>query len=222
MNLSDLNQPVGGKSNASDLDRFSFIDYYSYEELTIYPEIMKNLIFLYQRIFSESEAWEENYKETEIEEFIKNGLSGDACLRICFDVNETLQPIGFCWAQKLPVDAVLSSIESIQFYRNIGSPNINEPLKEIMGNSEVVYIHDLGISLEYRGRIPLESLVIPPVRNVVMESEVNRVLFWSNPQTCIHHLAHKVQIPMILESSEMQFFLLDVREENMKMAERIK
>lgn len=59
--------------------------------------------------------------------------------------------------------------ESIQFYKKIGSPNVHEPLKTLMGNSEIVYIHDLGISPDYRGDVPLERLVIPPVMRVVTE-----------------------------------------------------
>ena len=221
MDLSYLNKLNDNAKITSNKECFSFRDFNSDEELSIHSDIKMNLILLYQQIFRDSGAWGEDYEVTEIEKSIKAGLSGDACLRVCFDANDGLQPIGFCWAQKLSIDSVLKSVESIQFYKKIGSPNVHEPLKTLIGSSEIVYIHDLGISPDYRGEVPLERLVIPPVMRVVTESSAKRVLFWSNPQTCIHHLANKAQIPMIYEQSGMQFFLLDVMKEHIQMASHI-
>lgn len=195
-----------------------FKDFHSYESLNKDVDMSLQLVKSYQSIFGDPELWGENYSQEAVEDKLKDELSGKAGLRLCLNnqsalIEKPMEPeiLGFCWAQQLALKGVIEAIESIQFYKELGSPKILEPLKRILDEKSVLYVHDLGIPKDYRGQIPLHTLIYPVIHSLAERSQNNRLFFWSIKESRIYKLAQYVGFTQIADIAGMQFFIGNVK-----------
>ena len=191
-----------------------FKDFNSYESLIAEGNMSDQLIKTYQNIFGDPDLWGESYSQGEVEEKLKDELSGKAGLRLCLDENENTEAnglLGFCWAQQLGLQGVKSAIESIQFYQDLGSPKILETLKRILDDKPVLYVHDLGIPKDHRGQVPLHKLICPVLNSLAERSQTSRLFFWSIKESRIYKLAQYAGFKQVANIAGMQFFIGDVK-----------
>jgi hypothetical protein len=188
---------------------FKFKDYETFSDLSSDTIIFSELVNAYQSIFAEPGAWEENYSHDEIIDNIEQAMKGYACLRVCIDP-QYHYVIGFCWGQVASLSEVMTAIDTVEHYHRAGRPDLKTPLSKIIEGGNIMYIHELGIIPKYRQQISLIDLIYPVIINIALRSKETKMLFWSSPETCIHHVAKKAGIPMILANSKMQFFLGDL------------
>ena len=193
--------------------KINFQDFHDYDSLIADPETSKNLVTSYQDIFGDPQLWGETYSQQDIENKLRDELSGNAGLRLC----TTTEPksnknklLGFCWAQQLELNGVKKAIESIQYYKAIGSPKIQETLKQILNDKPVLYMHDLGITKSYRGRVSLQKLICPALNSLAQRSQTNRLLFWSIKESRIFRLAEFAGFKLVATVEGMQFFIGDI------------
>ena len=204
----------------------TYTDFHSYDSLLADGNMSGQLIKSYQDIFGDPELWGETYSQAEVEDKLKDELSGNAVLRLCLDNNPTNNSfqnnneaenqtangiLGFCWAQQLGLAGVRSAIESIQFYQALGSPKILETLKRILDDKPVLYVHDLGISKQYRGQVPLQKLICPVLNSLSERAETSRLFFWSIKESRIYKLAQYAGFKQVANIAGMQFFIGDVK-----------
>jgi len=187
--------------------QYKKMDFSNYGQLNANPIVANQLISLYQTIFGEPDVWEESYSHEDVDQKLKNELEGDASLRIIFDEENENQLVGFCWGQLLNAEQILVSIQSIKFYQTIGEPDLYETLQEILGNESVLYIHDLGVNQEYRGKVNLRKLIYPVLKDIASRTGTNKIFFWSVEGTCISRLAHRAGINLVTTLNGIQFFL---------------
>lgn len=196
------------------IESLVFIDFYSFNELEANPRIFTELVEAYQKIFAEPGVWNEQYTEEDIVNNLRREMSGYACLRACLDP-KAQNLIGFCWVQVIDFDEMVGALNSVEYCQNSGVSELTQTLRPKIGNTKLVYVHDLGIVPEYRKQISLIDLIHPAIKNVACRSGVTKILFWSSPKTCIHHLAETADIPMIVGNADMQFFCGDIYNENL-------
>ena len=133
-------------------NKYNFLDFDSYESLANDKSISQKLVKTYQNIFGDP-LWGESYSQYEVEDKLREELSGNANLRLC--MNDAKELLGFCWAQQLYQNGVQAAIQSIQYYKALGSPDIGSTLARILNDEPVIYLHDLGVTASYRGQVPL-------------------------------------------------------------------
>lgn len=196
----------------------TFKDFHSYDSLLAEGDMNEQLIKTYQNIFGDPDLWGETYSQGEVEEKLKDELSGNSGLRLCIDSsnNEHENPstnslLGFCWAQQLGLQGVMSAIESIQFYKELGSPQILDTLKRVLDDKPVLYVHDLGIPKNHRGQVPLQKLICPVLNSLAKRSETSRLLFWSIKESRIYKLAQYAGFKQVADIAGMQFFIGNVQ-----------
>jgi len=192
------------KTNTTD-SNIQFIDFSSFDELIQHPKILVNLLTNYCNIFGEPDVWNEQYSIEDVLEKLEHELSGCAIMRLCID-NITNEVIGFCWAQLLNGNQIITAIQSIHFYQKYRTEKIDESLRTLIGDESSIYVHDLGINKSYRGKIPLEQLICPVVEKLATLAQTRNLVFWSVTDTCIAWLAKKVGINIALTLGKMQFF----------------
>lgn len=195
------------------IESLVFLDFYNFNELEANPRIFTELVNAYQKIFAEPGIWDEQYSHEDIVNNLRREMSGYACLRACLDP-KALHLIGFCWVQVIGFDEMVGALNSVEYCQNSGVLELIQTLSPKIGDSTMIYIHDLGIVPEYRKQVSLIDLIYPAVKSVACRSGVTKVLFWSSPKTCIHHLAENAEIPMIGGNKEMQFFCGDICKED--------
>ena len=188
--------------------RFRFVDFHSYPDLTADPVLMDQLVDAYQRIFGDPDGWAEEYSPEDVRQKLQTELAGQARLRVCLD--EEARIAGFCWAQVLDIGGIVDAIETIKYYRSIGSPDVAVPLRERFGARRVIYLHDLGIDPGSRGRIPLTQLIYPVLDSLAERSGIGTVLFWSVADTNVSRLAKRALFHRILALEEMRFYSGDI------------
>ncbi|MEB8432953.1 hypothetical protein OO007_12010 [Cocleimonas sp. KMM 6892] len=207
-------------------NKMTFKDFHNFDALMAEGNMSEQLIKTYQNIFGDPDLWGESYSQSEVEEKLKDELSGNAGLRLCINdndidkgvenvadsANQTVNDLlGFCWAQQLGLQGVKSAIESIQFYQDLGCPKILEPLKRILDDKPVLYVHDLGISKDYRGQVPLHKLICPVLNSLAERSQTSRLFFWSIKESRIYKLAQYAGFKQVANIAGMQFFIGDVK-----------
>ena len=200
--------------NKTMTNNMTFKDFHNYDSLIAEGNISEQLIKTYQNIFGDPDLWGESYSQGEVEDKLKDELAGNAGLRLCLDENENIGSndlLGFCWAQQLGLQGVKSSIESIQFYQDLGCPKILEPLKRILDDKPVLYVHDLGIPKDYRGQVPLHKLICPVLNSLAERSQTSRMFFWSIKESRIYKLAQYAGFKQVANIAGMQFFIGDVK-----------
>ncbi len=170
---------------------------------------MYSLIECYQNVFSEPDIWDEFYSVGEIINKLKHELSGDCSMRVCIDTDNNCV-VGFCWAQSLSRNQSFRCIEQVKYVEGNKLNEVAQQLETIMGQESAVYLQDLGIDRNYRQSIPLESLILPPIKSTALQSDDNKLLFWSVAQTCIAHLSEKVGIKPFFHQDNMLFFCGDL------------
>jgi len=164
------------------------------------------LINLYQDIFSEPDGWAENYSYEEIYNNLSHELSKPAHLRLCIDSREENEVVGFCWAQLLSLKDICQTINTVQHYNNLGTPDIFKPLNDVLNNEPMIYCHDLGIKRDLRGKLSLNKIIYPTLASVSKQTGVNKVLFWTIANTHVSALAKRAGFDLILLHSGMQFY----------------
>lgn len=186
--------------------KFQCMSFTHYHQLTEDSLHAKKLITAYQKTFSDPDVWAENYSVEEVDNKLKNELSGEAFLRFIME-EDSNQVAAFCWAQLLNADEILTSIRSIQYYQTLGEPDLSQPLFDTLGNEPVLYIHDLAIMQEYRGQINLRKLIVPVLQDIAIRTGINKVFFWSVEGTRISSLATRAGIDLATTSKGIQFFI---------------
>ena len=204
----------------------TFKDFHNFDALMAEGNMSEQLIQTYQNIFGDPDLWGESYSQKEVEEKLKDELAGNAGLRLCVndhgnendiynDIHKNNQTtndlLGFCWAQQLGLQGVKSAIESIQFYQDLGCPKILEPLKRILDDKPVLYVHDLGIPKDFRGQVPLHKLICPVLNSLAERSQTSRLFFWSIKESRIYKLAQYAGFKQVANIAGMQFFIGDVK-----------
>lgn len=194
-------------------NKINFQDFHSYNSLFADNKTGNDLVQTYQDIFGDPKLWGESYSQQEVEDKLRDELSGKAGLRLCTtatsdDASNKL--LGFCWAQQLNLKGVKKAIESIQYYKSLGSPKIQETLKRILDDKPVLYMHDLGITKSHRGQVSLQKLICPALSSLAQRSETNRLLFWSIKESRIFRLAEFAGFKLAATVDGMQFFIGDI------------
>jgi hypothetical protein len=185
-----------------------FADFDTFAALRDNRNLLSGLIATYREIFSEPDVWNENYSYNDVLEKIEAEMAGAAGLRLCLSQNDEV--IGFCWAQRLTAERVCSAVGSIQFIGRIGrgpDVEIERKLQDVVGEEPVVYLHDLGVRRQYRGKVPLIDLMVPVLEKVCQRAGTRRLCFWSVSQTCVGKLADKAGIDTVFCVGDMQFFI---------------
>ena len=118
--------------------------------------------------------------------------------------------LGFCWAQCLDAAGIENSINTIKYYHMIGAPAVKQHLCNLIGKGKVIYVHDLGVNLAHRGKVPLHRLIYPMLHGLASRSQVNTVMFWSIPDSHISRLARRAGFEMVLEIAGMEFYLGEI------------
>lgn len=196
------------------LESLVFLDFYSFSDLEANPRIFTELVDAYQKIFAEPGIWEEQYSYEDIVNKLQREMLGYACLRACLDVKGQ-NLVGFCWVQVIEFDEMVDALNSVEYCQRSDVLELSRSLSQKIGNATLIYIHDLGIVPEYRKRVSLVDLIHPAVKSVAHRSGITKILFWSSPQTCIHHLAEIAEIPMIVANGDIQFFCGDIRNDRL-------
>ncbi|MEE9344232.1 MAG: hypothetical protein V3U88_01355 [Methylococcales bacterium] len=190
---------------------YQALDFTSYQQLRAKPHHANQLIASYQKTFSEPDVWAEDYSYEEVDQKLKNELAGDAYLRIVIDEKKQNQVAAFCWAQLLNADEILTSIRSIQYYQTIGEPDLSKPLYDIIGDDSILYLHDLAITEEYRGKVNLQKLILPVLQDIATRTGISTLFFWSVEGTRISSLANRAGIDLVTTSNGIQFFKGNIR-----------
>jgi hypothetical protein len=181
-------------------------DFHSYQELLREPDIAKRLVRAYQETFGGSEVWAESYTDAQVWRKLREQLAGRASLRVCIDP-ATRGVVAFFWAQLCRADDILRAIGTIKFSESLATPALLASLQDATGDREVIYVHDIGILEQYRGRIWLTHLVGPPLWEVAARSGNGRVLFWSVPGTQVAAFARRAGFDEVLVADGMHFHL---------------
>lgn len=181
-------------------------DYNGIQELLRDPLIAKRLLVAYQEIFGGSDVWAETYTDQEVWQKLRDELSGRASLRVCLDPSNGAV-VAFFWAQLCGADDILRAVGSIKYSEALATPALLADLQETIGEREVIYVHDLGIRKEYRGRIWLTHLIGPPLWEVAERTGHGRVLFWSVPGTQVAAFARRAGFDEVLVTDGMHFHL---------------
>jgi len=202
--------------------KLNTLDFHSYDSLIANKNISDQLVNTYQAIFSDPLLWEENYSQQEVLTKLRHELSGNSGLRLYANPNKykksQSEVVGFCWAQQLDVYGVQHAIESIQYYQTIGSPKIDETLKQILNDQPVLYIHDLGITQAFRGQIPLHQLICPVINSLAQRSQTQRLFFWSIKESRIYKLAEYAGFKLVATVDGMQFFIGNIDNKRVRSA----
>lgn len=175
-------------------------------EFTHYQQLNRNLawhdglIECYREVFQES--WGENYSYQEVKQRLQKELTGSACLRFVMDMT-TNKVIGFCWAQFLSPSEIKCAIASIKYIHTVKHFLIDDAVQT---TSSIIYIHDIGILKSARNQVPLSLLILPVLESVALYSHCRQIMFWSIQQTCIAHLASKIDIRPYYKMGDVQFF----------------
>ena len=183
----------------------SFRDFHSFKHLQKNRDIMYSLIECYQNVFSEPEIWDEFYSVGEIIAKLKYELAGDCSMRVCIDTDHN-RVVGFCWAQSLSKEEIFQCMEEVKYVEGAVPGEVEHHLETILGRDSAVYLQDLGIDKHYRQSIPLEALILPPIKSTALQSNNHKLLFWSVAETCIAHLSEKVGIKPFFQQGNMLFF----------------
>jgi hypothetical protein len=189
--------------NAPDL---RYRDFNSYQELLREPLLAKRLVRAYQETFGGSEVWAESYADPEVWRKLKDELSGRASLRVCIDP-ETREVVAFFWAQLCKAPDIVRAIGTIKYSESLATPALVEELRGAIGDREVIYVHDLGIHEDYRGRIWLTHLMCPALWEIAARTGNGRVLFWSVPGTRVDTFARRAGFDPVLVTHGMHFHL---------------
>ena len=189
--------------------QYKEMDFSSYGQLNADPVVINQLITSYQNIFGEPDVWAENHSHEEVDQKLKKELEGDASLRIILD-EEKDQLAGFCWGQLLNTDQIMASIQSIKFYQSLGEPDLQQTLQDIISDESVLYIHDLGVNQEYRGKVNLRQLIYPVLNNLATRTGTSKIFFWSIEGTCISRLDERAGIDIVMTHNDIQLFLGEI------------
>jgi hypothetical protein len=181
-------------------------DFHGYEELLRDITVAKRLVVAYQEIFGSSEVWAETYTDADVWRKLEAELAGRASLRVCVDP-ATGAVVAFFWAQLCGTENIVRAIGTIKYSQSLATPALRAHLREAVGEREVIYVHDLGIRKEYRGRIWLTHLIGPPLWEVAARSGNGRVLFWSVPGTQVAAFARRAGFGEVLVTQGMHFHL---------------
>jgi hypothetical protein len=181
-------------------------DFHSYADLVRDPALASRVVRAYQATFSSSEVWGEVYSDADVWQKLRHELSGRASLRVCVD-SSTQAVAAFFWAQACSADDILRAIATIKYSQSLATPALLSKLREAIGNREVIYVHDLGILEEYRGRIWLTHLIGPPLWQVGSTSGSGQVLFWSVPGTQVAAIARRAGFDEVLVTDGLHFHL---------------
>ena len=187
-----------------------YLDFSSYAELSRQKISLLQLITSYRAIFSEPGVWSESYSEEDVSQKIQLDLNGIADLRLCVDGGYKNEMLGFCWAQCLDATGIENSINTIKYYHMIGAPAVKQHLCNLIGKGKVIYVHDLGVNLAHRGKVPLHRLIYPMLHDLASRSQVNKIMFWSIPDSHISRLARRAGFEMVLEIAGMEFYLGEI------------
>ncbi len=185
---------------------YQALGFTSYQQLRAKPLYANQLIASYQKTFSEPDVWAEDYSYEDVDQKLKNELAGDAYLRVVMDEKKHNQVAAFCWAQLLTADEILTSIRSIQYYQTLGEPDLSKPLQDIIGDDSVLYIHDLAITQQYRGKVNLRKLIHPVLQDIAVRTGISKLFFWSVEGARISSLANRAGIDLVATSNGIQFF----------------
>jgi hypothetical protein len=181
-------------------------DFHSYAELLGDVDIAKRLVLAYQETFGGSGVWAETYSDADVWRKLKAELAGRASLRVCVDPASGAV-VAFFWAQLCRPEEILRAIGTIKYSESLATPALLANLREAIGDRQVIYVHDLGIREEYRGRIWLTHMIGPPLWEVAARSGNGQVLFWSVPGTQVAAFARRAGFGEVLVTQGMHFHL---------------
>ena len=71
---------------------------------------------------------------------------------------------------------------------------------------QFIYLHDLGIKREYRGKLSLSKLIYPTLQGITLQTGIKEVLFWTIADTKVSKLAKRAGFDLVLLHSGMQFY----------------
>lgn len=206
----NLKQLLDATATSPDREiNISFRDFHSFRHLQKHRDIMYSLIECYQNVFSESDIWNEFYSVGEIISKLKHELSGDCSMRVCLDADLN-RVVGFCWAQSLSKNQIFKCLGAVKYVEGTALNEVDQHLETILGKYSAVYLQDLGIDKNYRQSIPLQALILPPIKSTALQSKNNKLIFWSVAETCIAHLSKKVGIKPFFQQDNMLFFCGDL------------
>ena len=197
-------------ANAHSTQDLHYLDCSSYAELSRQKISLLQLINSYRAIFSEPGVWLETYSDEDVTQKLQLDLDGEASLRLCVELASKAELMGFCWAQCLDSTGIENSINTIKYYHMIGAPAVKQQLENLIGQGRVIYVHDLGVNLAHRGKVPLHRLIYPMLHDLASRSQVNTVMFWSIPDSHISRLARRAGFDIVLEIAGMEFYLGEI------------
>jgi len=186
----------------------NYIDFHDFKSIAANEHVLDNLVHTYRSIFSDPELWDEQYTVHEVINNLEDDLSGDAAIRLCMNNDEVL---GFCWAQRLSYEHVEQTINSIRYYQELGRPDIRNILRKIIGDEPVIYLHELGVSIECRGQVALHNLICPVLISLSERTKTDRVFFWSIENTRVFKLAERAGFRLAATDNKMQFFIGELK-----------
>ncbi|PCK06901.1 MAG: hypothetical protein COA42_17050 [Alteromonadaceae bacterium] len=184
----------------NDNVKVQFFECTSYEQLCANNAWLEGLIDCYRSVFKES--WGEDYTYSEVNERLQSELAGNACLRFVLDISNN-KVLAFCWAQFLDAEGVKQAIQSIHYVHTISEFSVEDAVPVHNGS---IYIHDIGVLESYRGQVSLGLLLLPVLEVVSQRAGSRRLMFWSIKETCIAHLAEKINIQAYYEKGDVQFY----------------
>jgi sterol desaturase/sphingolipid hydroxylase (fatty acid hydroxylase superfamily) len=192
-----------------------YLKFSSYEKLVENQVLVESFVECYKKVFQDTEVWNESYTTQEVHERLKEELEGEALLRLC--LNSEDEVIAFAWVQVLDKQQILKAIESIEYYQEIGSPNISKILDKSVGEEEILYLHDLGVKKECRGEVSLRKLLCPLVSELGERIGHDKLFFWTIEKTKISILAKYIGFKKVAKLGDIQFFMGNLNSNKMKM-----
>ena len=185
----------------------TYLQFHSYNCLSKNPKLTEMLVHAYQDVFGDPKLWNEHYSSEQVLASLQSGLTGKAGIRLCLAEQKLM---AFCWAQQLHINAIEEAVLSIDYVRQHGGADPGDMLRKVIGDKAVIYLHDLGISQQHRGKVSLSELICPLLSELAGRCQNNRLFFWSIADSRVFRLAERAGFDMVADINGLQFFYGDL------------
>ncbi len=186
-------------------DTLEYRDFLSFDALAHERRVLDALVAAYVDAFGAGSVWGEAYTRADVLRKLRVELAGCAALRLA------LAPGGevaaFCWAQAMRTDEIVRAIGTIQYAQAMAGGVLRERLGATLGAAPVLYVHDLAVAANHRGRVAMTRLVYPLLGGLGQRSGIERVLFWSIADTQMALFARRASFVQPLTLGPMRFHL---------------
>jgi len=179
-----------------------------YESFSAFHEsgLIDSLCKAYQRVFRESNAWQEHHSCESISKKLISQLSDSSVITLMMDDQNTVT--GFCWGQITTIEqVVLDCQESISFssFNENDRKKLSEQLKKHISPKNIVFIHELGILSEHRSGIKPLQFLLRPIFELGNKNEIKQLLWWTSKKSEAYTLSFLFGMENLLSVNDIVF-----------------